>query len=167
MWKCRPLSISLSHESHCLFVTTTGWLCESLLSPPSLSSISRLTSQNICGDVSEVCWLRKYNFFPSLKDIFVDDLVQLQQYLWLHSVLLERLGRRRCLPVTWFASLVLLILATRGQVQGLKINIDFGCVISASLIKHLFLQQYLSTNIHWIANLTLTMGVSYRIVRNF
>ena len=41
-----------------------------------------------------------------------------------------------------------LILATRGQVQGLKINIDFGCVISTSLIKHLFLQQYLSTNIH-------------------
>ena len=27
---------------------------------------------------------------------------------------------------------------TRGQVMRLKTNIDFGCVISASLIKHLF-----------------------------
>ena len=66
-------------------------------------------------------------------------------------------GWRRSLPVNWFASLLLPDFGTRGQVKRLKTNIDFGCVISTLLIKHLFLQQYLSTNIHWIANLTLTM----------
>ena len=54
----------------------------------------------------------------------------------------------RSLPVNWFASLLLPDFGTRGQVQGLKINIDFGSVISASLIKHIFLLQYLASNIH-------------------
>ena len=44
---------------------------------------------------------------------------------------------RRSQPVNWFASLLLLILATRGQGN---FKLHFGCVIYTSLIKHLFVQ---------------------------